>query len=276
MNVAQYVSIGGESGAGFGVYNMTGGTATFCNVNHWTTNLAPSGGTGILNVTGTAHLTQSLTNITLAYNTNSATAIVNLGAAGSASDTSILSTSNLYAPTNLGIVNFHGGTLQALAATGDSSHTYGTNTGLLIGTKNYLYSEAHKIDSNGYPITIGTALLAPLGNGVTSIPVTNGGSGFIGAGDQDHGRQRHGRYGHRGHERRQNRSHRHHQSRHGLYFHADRDHLGRRRHRRDAGNDRSQPEYLRRFDQIGRRRFDFVRYQHLYRHHANRGGNTRA
>ena len=183
VNVGTYVSIAGEGGSGFAVYNMTGGAANFCNQNHWTTNLAPSGGTGILNVTGTAHLSLALSNFTIGAYSSSARGIVNLGAVGSSSDTSVLSTINIYATNaGTGTVNFHGGTLQALANTGDGSHTWpsGQNAGLLVNTTNYVYGEGAKINTNGYNVTI-PQLLAPTGSGITSIPLTSGGSGYTGA-----------------------------------------------------------------------------------------------
>lgn len=183
LNVGRYVSIGGESGSGFGVYNMTGGVANFCNLNYWTTNIAPNGGTGILNVANTAHLMLPLSNFTIGANSSSARGIVNLGAVGSSADSSVLSTINIYASnTGTGTVNFHGGTLQALASTGDATHTWpsGQNAGLLVNTNNYIYGEGAKIDSNGFNVAI-AQLLAPTGSGVTRIPVTNGGSGYTGA-----------------------------------------------------------------------------------------------
>ncbi|OYW28543.1 MAG: hypothetical protein B7Z47_05705, partial [Chthoniobacter sp. 12-60-6] len=71
-----------------------------------------------------------------------------------------------------GIVNFNGGILKALTSSGSFL------TGL---TSANVFSGGLTVDTNGQSITIGQALLAPAGNGVTTIAVTNGGSGYVGA-----------------------------------------------------------------------------------------------
>jgi autotransporter-associated beta strand protein len=73
-----------------------------------------------------------------------------------------------------GYVNFNGGILKAAAsATGGSFLT-----GLTAAN---IYSGGATIDTNNQSITIGQALLAPTGSGVTTIPVVNGGAGYVGA-----------------------------------------------------------------------------------------------
>ena len=72
--------------------------------------------------------------------------------------------------TNL---NFHGGTLKA--AGGHTSDFIQNVHGI------YSYDAGAMIDNNGTNITINSQLLATTDSGVTSIPVTNGGSGYAGA-----------------------------------------------------------------------------------------------
>ena len=71
--------------------------------------------------------------------------------------------------------NFNGGVLQAAPGTS------GTNAAaFLTGLNNaYVYPGGAVINTNSQNITIGQALLAPTGSGVTSITAT--GSGFVGA-----------------------------------------------------------------------------------------------
>ena len=175
VSVGQYVSIGGESGSGFGVYNLTGGNANFCLANKWSTNVGVQGsGTGVVNISGTGQLTT----ISLLLGTyGNATGICNLGAVNSVNDTSVLSVENIgrYTSTAKGYLNFHGGTLQANAA---SSNFLG-NTNAITAT--YVYGEGAKFDTQSFDVTIATPLSAPTGRGVTSIPVVDGGSGYIGA-----------------------------------------------------------------------------------------------
>ncbi|MFM2197075.1 MAG: hypothetical protein RLZZ505_507 [Verrucomicrobiota bacterium] len=74
--------------------------------------------------------------------------------------------------SGIGRLNFNGGTLRA----GDNNATF--LTGL---TSARIYSGGATIDTNGKNITIGQNLDAPTGNGLTSIAILTGGSGYIGA-----------------------------------------------------------------------------------------------
>lgn len=72
-----------------------------------------------------------------------------------------------------GYVNFNGGTLKAAA-----SATGGTFfTGLTAAN---IFSGGATFDTNGQNLTITQPLLAPAGNGVTTIPVVDGGVGYVG------------------------------------------------------------------------------------------------
>lgn len=86
----------------------------------------------------------------------------------------VYSTRQISKTNGTGIVNFNGGTLKA--ATSASNSTF--LTGL---TSANVFAGGLTVDSNGQSIMIAQALLAPAGNGVTTIAVTNGGSGYVGA-----------------------------------------------------------------------------------------------
>lgn len=101
------------------------------------------------------------------------TGIVNL-------DAGTLATTNI---TNQGTgsssyLNFAGGTLKAVSA---QSAFLPALTGVYLNGAFGSFSGGAVIDSNSVGITIGAALSAPAGDGVATIPVTTGGSGYIGA-----------------------------------------------------------------------------------------------
>ncbi|WP_165920122.1 beta strand repeat-containing protein [Chthoniobacter flavus] len=73
-----------------------------------------------------------------------------------------------------GWVNFNGGTLKAASGANSGSFFNG------LSSVN-VFSGGGTIDTNGQAITIGQPLLAPNGSGVTTIPVSYGGVGYIGA-----------------------------------------------------------------------------------------------
>jgi len=74
--------------------------------------------------------------------------------------------------SGIGRLNFNGGTLRAGI----------DNTTFLQGiTSARIYSGGATIDTNGKNITVGQNLNAPTGNGLTSVAIASGGSGYIGA-----------------------------------------------------------------------------------------------
>ena len=105
-----------------GVYNMTGGVA---NINTLTDGTSDSnfvvgwgdstGGYGNINIANSAHMTLNPGNqLVLSWVANSI-GILNLGAVGSTTDASVLTVSAIRRGGTTGILNFHGGTLQASA-----------------------------------------------------------------------------------------------------------------------------------------------------------------
>jgi autotransporter-associated beta strand protein len=83
-------------------------------------------------------------------------------------------------------INFNGGTLQAAVSTTTLISDGGTTggTGILTAYVNGAFGSFNGgavINTNGFNVTIPIALIAPTGNGVTSIAVNDGGSGYYGA-----------------------------------------------------------------------------------------------
>ncbi len=125
--------------------NMGGSGASF----HWT-------GTGLLNLNGGTLLTNSVL-----YDADVAAA-----------------SSNSY-------INFSGGTLKAAAASATilpafTSSGSGINRVFINGAFGS-FSGGANIDTNGFDNTISANLLAPSGDGVTSLTIDSQGSGYIGA-----------------------------------------------------------------------------------------------
>jgi autotransporter-associated beta strand protein len=171
----------------YGVYNLSGGTATVCTSG--TSNLyysaigALANGNGVLNLSGMGSLEvqggTTYGRLIVGYNTTSATVgssgIVNLGAVASTEDPDggggALAVNWLERSNNsytTGTVNFHGGTLKARNA----------NTNFLLRTTNYVYGEGAVIDTNGKNVTIATVLDAPGGKGIKSITLASTGTGY--------------------------------------------------------------------------------------------------
>lgn len=155
---AQELSIANIAGA-IGVANISGGTLNDSFGIH-----VGDRGTGILNVSGSASVNLAGGPLQFGLSGYTTTGTVNLlggtvtanyvGTAGS-------STSRL---------NFNGGTL--MAGTGTTTFLQGL-------TAATIYSGGAVIDDGGNAITIAQPLLAPAGNGVSSIPVTAGGAGYL-------------------------------------------------------------------------------------------------
>jgi len=73
-------------------------------------------------------------------------------------------------------VNFNGGTLQANPSAASGQTLFNANlTGINI------FGQGGIIDNNGTTITIANSMQSPAGQGVTAIPLTAGGTGYLGA-----------------------------------------------------------------------------------------------
>lgn len=183
---------------GVGVFRQTGGTATHA-ANTWAAvgrfnsgrgeltmtggaqdhDLAGAGGTafiigeegvGVVNISGTATLT---TGKDIVIGGNGGNGTLNLLSGGVVTADRIRDM-NGDAGNGPSFVNFNGGTLKAGAGAPVGDFLQGLSAVTV-------HSGGAIIDSNGTDIQIGQALVAPTGNGLTSIPVTNGGAGYLGA-----------------------------------------------------------------------------------------------
>ena len=155
---AEEFSIANTAG-GTGVANLSGGTLNDSKGIH-----VGDRGTATLNVSGAAavNLTGGPLQFGLSGNTTTGTANL-LGGSVTANYVGI-------AGTSTSRLNFNGGTLVA----GASSATF--LQGLTAAT---IYSGGAIIDDGGNAITIAQPLLAPAGSGLSSIPITTGGAGYL-------------------------------------------------------------------------------------------------
>jgi autotransporter-associated beta strand protein len=155
---AQWLGIANIAGA-IGVANISGGTINDNKGIH-----VGDRGTAILNVSGSAavNLTGGPLQFGLAGSVSAGTANL-LGGTVTANSVGV-------AGTSTSRLNFNGGTLAASAA--------GTFIPAVL-TAATVYSGGATIDDGGNVITIAQPLLAPTGNGVSSIPVSSGGAGYL-------------------------------------------------------------------------------------------------
>jgi autotransporter-associated beta strand protein len=172
-----WIAVGRGTGTSSGLLNITGGSATAARVHlNWA---GTAGATSILNVGGGV----GAASLSLAGSTtvgldlgNSATAgtlgITNLRSNGTLT-TGIVTASQASSVTHL---NFNGGTLKAAATNAGANFMTSSNIDAVR-----VYSGGGTIDNSGTAITISKGLEAPTDSGVTTIAVTDGGSGYVGA-----------------------------------------------------------------------------------------------
>ena len=159
------------SASSIGVLNMFGGSLTSPAANDTTMAYGTYAGTiGIINMVGPSAFLDTTINshfINMARNSGGYLSAINL-------NSGTLRANKVFAgvtgtPTVFG---FNGGTL--LAGTNSTTFMQGLTAALV-------YPGGGVIDSTNMVITIAQPLLAPVGCGVTSIPVLTGGSNYIGA-----------------------------------------------------------------------------------------------
>jgi autotransporter-associated beta strand protein len=154
------ITIGAGNNASIGVASLSGGTFTST-----AGAFVGENGNGTLNVSGTANVTLGNTQ----FAGNAVSLAGNLNLLGGTLNTNSITKGNSTA-TGVYRLNFNGGTLKATAA--------GTLMADLALTDAYVNSTS-TIDNNGFSVTIAEPLRAPTGDGLASIPVTAGGSGFV-------------------------------------------------------------------------------------------------
>ena len=134
---------------------------------NWDTTAIPAAGdTAVVGNGGTATISAVFPNALAKLNIGSGSAI-DLQAGGSISVSGVERVSAVSA----GVLNFHGGTLQAT----------GNTTNFVIGTTNYVHSEGAVIDTQGYNVIMNNSgrLLAPV-SGVSG-GLTKKGAGHAGS-----------------------------------------------------------------------------------------------
>ncbi|MHA3773695.1 autotransporter-associated beta strand repeat-containing protein [Verrucomicrobiota bacterium sgz303538] len=209
---AYQLSAGTLSGAGNfqpgaygnGVYTQNGGAATFAS---WITPGRYTGGYGVMNITG-GTLTQNTNRVIVGEN---GTGVLNVGVSsnsvpaysagqmfllgglssgntggdgntnlwyGGLINTATVGDHNANTDDGKSVFNFHGGILQARAASTAffGGGTAASNNGNM--TNAFVWPEGASIDSNSFAITVNQPLVAPTGNGLATIALTNGGSGY--------------------------------------------------------------------------------------------------
>jgi autotransporter-associated beta strand protein len=191
VNDSGWITIGRGSGASSGVLNVSGGVLNFGTANAaqplslgWAGTgsqavLNVGGGSGGASVIGPSNTSTSGNyglNMNQSTNVPAILTVANLLSGGTLTVNQVASAHS----TATSLLNFNGGTLKATALNAGSSFlnaTSGPNT--IKGV--YIYPGGANIDDSGTAITVANALLAPNGNGVSTIAVANGGSGYVGA-----------------------------------------------------------------------------------------------
>jgi autotransporter-associated beta strand protein len=153
----------------------SGGTPANSNINGLTANWGGGWQNAQITISGSGQfLTPSMTTKLneIANTTNAATLNLGTGSAGGTLQTLGFGAGVGDSSRNVNaVLNFNGGTLKAGTA---------TNTTFLtaLGAVN-VYSGGGTIDNNGQSITIGQALLAASGTGVSSVALSSGGAGYL-------------------------------------------------------------------------------------------------
>ncbi|QIF02857.1 autotransporter-associated beta strand repeat-containing protein [Roseimicrobium sp. ORNL1] len=158
---ANRMTIGAGGAGSIGVYNASG-TATFNATGGNGGMFVGENGLGTLNVSDSANVNLAVNGLIFGQVANSNGTVNLLGGT--------ITTNRVIKGAGTGTFNFNGGTLKANA----------TNATFMTGLTNaFVYSGGAKIDSGGFDITIAQPLQAPTGSGVSSIAVTDGGSGYV-------------------------------------------------------------------------------------------------
>lgn len=173
----RYVTVARGGGASLGLLNVTGGSVTTGRIALNWGNAA--GGVGVMNVGGGSGSAAVTTDSSAAIGVE----VTVSGTAGTSGVVNLLSNGTLATglltgagAASSGLVNFNGGMLKATAVNAGANFLNSANIDAVT-----IYHGGGTIDNSGTNISIGKSLEAATGTGVTSIAVTNGGSGYIGA-----------------------------------------------------------------------------------------------
>ena len=180
MNVSTWSVIGHGSGNALvdisgGTYNAAGSFA----LNH------VSNAYSVVNVRDTGVINRTAGSISLMQGNASSVGnvgIINLMAGGTIRTNSggIVVGAGTSSSGNISLLNFNGGTIVTNAVSTTLVGSF-NNAAHTASSGAYIYSGGLTIDTNGLNSTLPAALLAPGGEGVATIAVTDAGSGYIGA-----------------------------------------------------------------------------------------------
>lgn len=195
-----YVVIGTSTAPSTGVLTVSGtGFFSHANVNRTISVNNNADARGEINVLG-GTLNNAGGAVSFGYNSalnalGSGAGIVNLNA-GTLTLNRFVNKSANAGPTGSSYVNFNGGTLTASASTltspnlAFSSNFIPAAIEVRVNGAFGSYTGGAVIDTAGQDCLVEPALLAPTGSGIASVPVTDGGAGYIGAPYSfDHGRR---------------------------------------------------------------------------------------
>jgi autotransporter-associated beta strand protein len=186
-----YVVIGTTSGGG-GVLTVNSGVFSHAGANRAISLNNNGDSQGEINVLG-GTLDNSGTLISCGLNTaagavGTGSGIVNVNGGTLILHRIVHASQNFGATPGYGYLNFNGGTLKASAydsavtpALTLSSDFIPALTGVYVNGAFGAFPGGAVIDTAGESCVISGALLAPTGDGISAIPVTDGGSGYIGA-----------------------------------------------------------------------------------------------
>ena len=177
-----------RAGASTGILTLTGGTINHAGATNDTVLGLSGSGRAELNVAG-GLIDNTGRRVTFSGGTGgtfhwTGTGVLNLNA-GTLLTNSIVYDTNAASASASSYVNFNGGTLKASTSNAGFLPAFtpagsGTNRVFVNGAFG-TFAGGAVIDTNGFDNTIAASLLAPTGNGVTSLAVTSPGSGYIGA-----------------------------------------------------------------------------------------------
>lgn len=154
-------------------FTITGGQVLHNAANQ---SIAPNyqnGGTAVMNISGGVldNTGESLTFGLSGTRNSGYTGVLNLNTGGNLITNRLV---NIQRGSSTTTVNFNGGTLTAAI---NETDFFNSNSGLTT----YVHSGGAIINTAGSQVTISEALLAPTGDGLTGLTVSNPGSGYIGA-----------------------------------------------------------------------------------------------
>lgn len=167
----------GRAGASSGVYTITGGTLNHAGASQDIVIGLNGTGRAELNVAG-GLINNSGRRVDFSGGTGGTFSWTGTGALNLNAGT--LLTNAIFYSSGTAYANFNGGTLQAAATNATFMNAIGTGGAYVNGAFG-AFAGGAVIDTNSFNATIAAALLAPTGDGVASISVTDGGSGYVGA-----------------------------------------------------------------------------------------------